>query len=136
MASRKFQRKIQEVAAQVMEDGEVFVAGVAGQAGAGAAAKLGGWTKGAEVARVGAYLTGDMFSALGILTDRNVYLLSTPPLKAFEVRDVVSKTPIGGTEVAWVGRSRLEIGSFYLTCTPRMAGDAQRFAELASEAAT
>lgn len=136
MASRKFQRKIEEVAAQVMEDGEQFVAGVAGQAGAGAAAKLGGWTRGAEVARVGAYLTGDMFNALGILTDRNVYLLSTPPLKAFEVRDVVLKSPIGSTAVAWVGRSRLEIGDFYLTCTPRMAGDGQRFAELASGSAT
>ncbi len=111
MASRKFQRKIEAVAAQVMEDGEQFVA------------------------RVGAYLTGDMFNALGILTDHNVYLLSTPPLKAFEVRDVVLKSPIGSTAVAWVGRSRLEIGDFYLTCTPRMAGDAQRFAELASQPA-
>lgn len=135
MASAKFQRNIEEVAAQVMEDGEQFVAGVAGQAGAGAVAKVGGWTKGAEVARVGAYLTGDMFNALGILTDRNVYLVRTPPLKAFEVKEVVSKSPIGSIEVAWVGRSRLEMGDFYVTCTPRMRGDAQRFAELASETA-
>jgi hypothetical protein len=133
MASRKFQRKIEEVAAQVMEDGEQFVAGVAGQAGAGAVAKVGGWTKGAEVARAGAYLTGDMFNALGILTDRNVYLVSTPPLKAYEVKEVVSKSPIGSAEVAWAGRSRLEIGDYYMTCTYRMRGEAQRFAELASQ---
>jgi hypothetical protein len=96
-----------------------FVAGVAGRAGAGAVAKVGGWTKGAEVARAGAYLTGDMFNALGIVTDRNVDLVRTPPLEAYEVKEVVSKSPIGSTEVAWAGRSRLEIGDYYMTCTAR-----------------
>jgi hypothetical protein len=138
MASRKFQRKIEEVAAQVMEDGEQFVAGVAGQAGAGGVAKVGGWTRGAEAARAGAYLTGDMFNALGIVTDRNVYLIRTPPLKAYEIKEVVSKDPVGSVEVAWTGsgRSRLRIGEYFMTCTYRMRSEAQRFAELASRAAT
>ena len=135
MASRKFNRKIEEVAAQVMDDGEQFVAGVAGQAGAGAVAKLGGWSRGAEVARVGGYVTGDVFSALGILTDRNVYLIRTPPLKAFEVKEVVLKRPVAGAEVEWEGRSRLRIDDYYVTCTPRMRKDAERFAELASQPA-
>ena len=133
MASRKFKRKIQEVADTVMDDGEQFVAGVAGQAGEGAVAKVGGWTRGAEVARTGAYLTGDVFSALGILTDQNVYLIRTPPLKAFEVKEVVLKRPVASAEVMWEGRSRLRIDDYFITCTPRMQKDAQQFAELASQ---
>jgi hypothetical protein len=137
MASRKFHRSIEAVAAQVMDDGERFVAGVAGQAGAGAVAKVGGWSRGAEVARVGAFATGDMFAALAILTDRNVYLIRTPPLKAYVVKDVVTKTPLGNAEVAWTGsgKSRLQIGDYYMTCTYRMRNEAKRFAELATNAA-
>jgi hypothetical protein len=135
MASRKFQRKIEGVAAQVMDDGEQLVAAVAGQAGAGAAAKMGGWSKGAEVTRAASYLTGDVFSALGLLTDRSVYLIRTPPLKAFEVKEVVLKQPVKEAEVELAGRSRLRIDDFFLTYTFRMGGDAKRFAELASQAA-
>jgi hypothetical protein len=135
MASRKFQRKIEEVAAQVMDDGEQFVAGIAGQAGAGAVAKVGGWSRGAEVARAAGYLSGDMFNALGVLTDQNVYLISTPPLKAFEIRDVVLKRPLAEAEVALAGRSRLQIEEYYVTYTFRMGSDAKRFAELASQTA-
>jgi hypothetical protein len=137
MASRKFHRKIEEVAAQVMDDGEQFVAGVAGQAGGGTVAKVGGWTKGAEVARAAAYVTGEMFSALAILTDRSIYLIRTPPLKADEIKDVVLKRPIDGAEVSWTGsgRSRLHIDDYCMTCTYRMRNDAKRFAELASQTA-
>ena len=135
MASRKFQRKIEEVAAQVMEDGEQFVAGVAGQAGTGAVAKVGGWSRGAEVARAASFLTGDVFNALGILTDRNVYLIATPPLKAFVVKEVALKGPVGAVEVAWEGKSRLRVDEFFITCTPRMRKDGEHFAELASQTA-
>jgi hypothetical protein len=135
MASRKFQRKIEEVAAQVMDDGEQFVAAVAGQAGAGVAAKVGGWSKGAEVTRAAGYVTGDMFNALAILTDRRVYLIRTPPLKAYEIKEVVLKLPVGGAEVALAGRSRLRIEDYDLTYTFRMGADAKRFAELASRTA-
>jgi hypothetical protein len=136
MASRKFHRKIEEVASQVMDDGEQFLAGVAGQAGAGVAAKVGGWSRGAEVARAAGYVTGDMFNALAVLTDRSVYLIRTPPLKAYEIKDVVLKRPIDGAAVALAGRSRLRIDDYYLTYTFRMGGEAKRFAELASRAPT
>jgi hypothetical protein len=135
MASRKFQRKIEEVAAQVMDDGEQFVAAVAGQAGGGVAAKIGGWSRGAEVTRAAGYVTGDMFNALAILTDRNVYLIRTPPLKAFEIKEVVLKQPIDDAEIELAGRSRLRIDDYYLTYTFRMGSDAKRFAELASRTA-
>jgi hypothetical protein len=135
MASRKFHRKIQEVAAHVMDDGEQFVAGMAGQAGAGAIAKLGGWTHAAEVARVGAAVTGDVFPALGILTDRNVYLIRTPLTKAYEVKDVVVKQPVGTAEVRAEARSRLQIDDYYVTYTRRMRSEAERFAELAAQTA-
>jgi hypothetical protein len=137
MASRKFHRKIEEVAAQVMDDDERFVAGVAGQAGAGVVAKVGGWSRGAEAARAGAFVTGDMFAALAILTDRNVYLVRTPPLKAYVVKDVVLKSPVGSAEVTWTGtgKSRLRIDDYYMTCTYRMRNEAKQFAELASQTA-
>jgi hypothetical protein len=135
MASRKFHRKIEEVAAQVMDDGEQFVAGVAGQAGAGTVAKVGGWSRGAEVARAAGYVTGDMFNALAILTDRSVYLIRTPPLKAYEIKEVVLKRPVDGAEVELAGRNRLRIEDYYLTYTFRMGTDAKRFAELASQTA-
>jgi hypothetical protein len=137
MASRKFHRKIEEVAAQVMDDGEQFVAGVAGQAGGGTVAKVGGWTKGAEVARAAAFATGDMFPALGILTDRNVYLIRTPPLKAYEIKEVLLKRPVDGAEVSWTGsgRSLLRIDDYYVTCTYRMRNEAKRFAELSAQTA-
>ena len=134
MASRKFQKKIQEVAAQVMDDGEQFVAGVAGQAGTGAVAKLGSPSQPLyQKARLAAYATGDVFNALAILTDRNVYLISTPPLKAYEVKDVVLKRPVDGAEVMLAGKNRLRIDDFYMTYMYRMGKEAKRFAELAPQ---
>ena len=133
MASRKFQRKIQEVAAQVMDDGEQFVAAVAGQAGTGAIAKFGGWSRAHQMERLGATATGDVFNALAILTDRNVYLIRTPLMKPYEVKDVVLKQSLGSAEVAVEGRNRLRIDDYFVTYTYRMGSEAKRFAQLASQ---
>jgi hypothetical protein len=76
-----------------------------------------------------------MFNALAILTDRSVYLIRTPPLKAYEIKEVVLKRPVDGAEVELAGRNRLRIEDYYLTYTFRMGTDAKRFAELASQTA-
>jgi hypothetical protein len=134
MASKKFQRKIEEVAGQVMDPGEQFVAGVAGQAGSGAVSKLGSPSQQVyNRARLAAYATGDMFNALAILSDEHVYLVSTPPLKAYEVKDVVLKMPASEAEVELKGKNRLRIDDFTMTYMRRMGSEAEKFVDLASQ---
>jgi hypothetical protein len=93
MASKKFHRKIREVADQVMEEGEEFRSGLAGMAGQGVTAKAGGWGQGAQMARAGGFFTGKMWNALVILGDRNLYLIRAPVFKAYDVKEVVLKAP-------------------------------------------
>jgi hypothetical protein len=124
MASKKFHRKIQEVADQVMDDGETFRAGLAGQAGGGIAAELGANSGGAQVMRAGATIAGKMFPALVVVTDRNVYLIKTPPLKAYAVKEVVLKAPLGEATVARNGGTKVQVGDYLVSHTLRMNKEA------------
>ncbi len=127
MASKKFERKIREVAEEVMEPGEEFRAGIAGQAGTGMIAKAGTWTGAGQMARAGATLKGSMFNALAILTDRHVYVIRTPKFQAFKVSEVVLKAPVGNVEIAAESRMRVQIGDYLLTYTFRLAPDVEDF---------
>jgi hypothetical protein len=132
MASKKFQRKIREVADQVMEEGEEFRSGLAGQAGEGGAAKVGAQSGGAQVMRAGATLAGRMWGALVILGDRNVYLIRTPMLKAYEVKEVVFKAPRDSVEIRSDGATRIRLGDYLVNYTLKMRGQAEQFLAQAS----
>src|SRR5581483_12172118 len=127
MASKKFHRKIREVADQVMEEGEEFRSGLAGQGGQGVTAKVGGWSPGAQTARAGAVFAGKMWNALVILGDRNVYLIRTPMLKAYEVKEVVLKAPRRDVPISSAGGTRIQVGDYYVTYTPKMGSQAKDF---------
>lgn len=138
MASAKFHRKIREVADKVMEEGEEFVSGVAGQAGAGYSAKagmgLGGtFGEGAQVVRAGATLAGKMFQALVILTDRNVYVIKTPMLKAYEVKEVALKGARSEVPIERVGSTRIRVGDYMVVYTIRMSSQASDFLDAATD---
>jgi hypothetical protein len=62
--------------------GREFRSGLAGQAGQGVTAKVGGWGQGAQMARAGGIFTGKVWNALMILGDRNLYLIRAPLFKA------------------------------------------------------
>jgi hypothetical protein len=125
MASKRFQRKVREVANQVMEDGEEFRTGLAGQAGQGTTAKAGGWSPGAQTARAGAVFAGKMFNALVILGDRNLYLIRTPKFKAYEVTEVVLKAPRDEVSIRRTGGTRIQVGDYYVTYTFPMESQAK-----------
>jgi hypothetical protein len=134
MASKKFERKIREVADEVMEPGEEFRAGIAGQAGTGLMAKSGSWFAGNQMMRAGMTVKGSMFNALAILTDRHVYLIRTPKFQAFKVDEVVLKEPTDSVTVAGHKGMVLQINEYHLTYTFRLASDVEDFAKQAGAA--
>jgi hypothetical protein len=97
MASKKFHRKIQEVADEVMDDGETFRAGLAGTSG---------------------------YNALVVVSDRNVYLIKTPPLKAYAVKEVVLKAPLGEVAVERNGGLAVRVGDHVVNHSLRMNNEA------------
>jgi hypothetical protein len=133
MAIDKFHRKIRAVAAEVMDPDEEFRAGLAGQAEAGAIARIGTCTGGAQLPMAGSTLTGRTFNVLAILTSRHVYLVRTPKFQAFRVSEVVLKAPVKSLEIVPQARARVRIGDYMLTYMPGIRDEVESFVALASQ---
>jgi hypothetical protein len=133
MASKKFDRKIREVAAQVMEEGEEFRVGLAGRAGLSAASEAGVVHSAAQTVRMVSTIARKMFNALVILGDRNMYLIRTPRLSAWKVEDVVLTEPVATLAVEDAGDLWLRIGDYMVHYTIRLGSEAKELVQMAAE---